>query len=105
MLPLLLLLARRLVVGAQDPQRVPRIAVDDDPALLQHDRAVAEPADLLERVRHQHDRTALALEPADPVEALALEGLVADREHFVDEQDIRVDVDGPGERQPHVHAR
>ena len=42
---------------------------------------------------------------ADPVHALALERLVADGQHLVDEQDVGVDVHGDGEGEPHVHAR
>ena len=53
----------------------------------------------------QDDRAALLLEGADLVHALALERLVADGEHLVDEQQVGVDVDGDGERQPDVHAR
>ena len=37
-------------------------------------------------------------------EALALEGDVADGEHFVDEQDVCVEMCGNREREPHVHA-
>ena len=37
-------------------------------------------------------------------EALALERRVADREHLVDEQDLRLEVGGDGEGEPHVHA-
>ena len=54
---------------------------------------------------HEHDRAAFVLELVDPVEALALEGLVADREHLVDEQHVGVDVDGDREAEAHVHAR
>ena len=35
---------------------------------------------------------------------LALEGGVADREHLVDEQDLRLEVGGDGEGEPHRHA-
>ena len=34
---------------------------------------------------------------------LALEGGVADGEHLVDEQDLRLEVGGDGEGQPHRH--
>ena len=34
---------------------------------------------------------------------LALEGGVADREHLVDEQDLRLEVGGDGEGEPHRH--
>ncbi len=38
------------------------------------------------------------------VEAPALELLVAHRDDLVDDEDLRVDVDGDGEAEPHVHA-
>ena len=75
-----------------------------DLAVLQHDRPVAEVGDLVEAVGDQHDGAALVLELPDPVHALALERLVTDGQHLVDQQDVRVDVHGDGERQPHVHA-
>ena len=37
-------------------------------------------------------------------EALALEGRVADREHLVDDQDLRLEVRGDGEREAELHA-
>ena len=37
-------------------------------------------------------------------EALLLEPRVADREHFVDDQDLRLEVRRDREREPHVHA-
>ena len=37
-------------------------------------------------------------------QALLLEGGVADRQHLVDQQDLRLEVGGDGERQPQVHA-
>ncbi len=40
----------------------------------------------------------------DAREALALERLVADGECFVDHQDVRIDMDRHGEREPDVHA-
>ena len=46
-----------------------------------------------------------SLELVDPVEALALERLVADRQHLVDEQHVGVDVHGDREAEAHVHAR
>jgi hypothetical protein len=48
---------------------------------------------------------ALALELGDLVQALAGEGLVADGEHLVHEQDVRIDVHRDGEAEPDVHAR
>ena len=72
--------------------------------MVEHDRPVTHVADRVEAVRDEDDRAALGLERADPVEALALERLVADGEHLVDEKDLRVDVDGHGEREPDVLA-
>ena len=37
-------------------------------------------------------------------QALLLKRGVADRQHLVDDQDLRLQVRGDGERQPHVHA-
>ncbi len=45
-----------------------------------------------------------ALEPVELVEALLLEGGVADGEHLVDQQDLGVDLDRDREREAHVHA-
>ena len=80
-------------------------AVDHDAAVLQHHGAVAELGDLVQGVGDQHDRAALVLELADLVQALALERLVADGEHLVDQQHVGVDVHGDREGEPHVHAR
>ena len=55
-------------------------------------------------MRHEQDRLAAAPELRELVEALVREALVADREHFVDEQHVRIDVDRDGESEPHVHA-
>jgi hypothetical protein len=38
-------------------------------------------------------------------EALALEGDVAHGEHFVDQENLRPQMGGHGEREPHLHAR
>ncbi len=43
-----------------------------------------------------------SLEPVELVEALLLEGGVADREHLVDQQDLGVDLDRDREGEPHV---
>ena len=55
-------------------------------------RLVAEPRHQVERVRHQQDRAAAAAELRELVEALVRKRLVADREHLVDEQHVRIDV-------------
>ena len=53
--------------------------------------SIAAHADLghrVERVRHEDDRPTLALELAHAVQALGLEGLVAHREHLVDQEHV-----------------
>ncbi len=57
-----------------------------------------------ERMRHEQDRLAAALELRELVEALVGEALVADRQHFVDEQHVGIDVDRDGKPEAHVHA-
>ena len=74
-------------------------------AVVEHDRAIADLAHEVGRVGDEHDRASFALELADPFEALALEGLVADREHLVDEQQLGLDVHRDRESEPHVHPR
>ena len=49
-------------------------------------------------------RAARAAELLHAAEAPPLELGVADREHLVDEQDLRLEMGGDRERQPHVHA-
>ena len=50
------------------------------------------------------DRAARLAEILHPAEAAALELGVADGEHLVDEQDLRLEVRRDGEGEPHVHA-
>jgi hypothetical protein len=54
-------------------------------------------------MRHEHDRAALRLEPPNAIETASLERLVPHREHFVDQQHLRVHVDRDGEPQPNQH--
>ena len=83
--------------------RLGRRPVERDRALAQQHRPVAEALDRLRVVGHEDDRSPTALELGDLAEALALELLVADREHLVEQQHVRLDVRGDGEPEPHVH--
>ena len=53
----------------------------------------------------EENRPAFLLELLDPLDALALEGFVADRQHLVDQEDVGLDVHGDRETQAYVHAR
>ncbi len=55
--------------------------------MFEDDRPVAHVGHLVEAVGDEDDRAALVLELSDAVHALALEGLVADGQHLVDQQD------------------
>ena len=90
-----------LQVAAGD---VDGVAVLADLAVLQPDGPVAQRLHLAQAVGHQHDGDALAAQLVDVVEAAALEALVADRDHLVEQEDLRVHVDGDREPEPHLHA-
>ena len=90
---------------AEDSGRLAGLALAHQAAVAEHHAPVADAAHGVRRVRHQEDGPALLLEPLDPVDALALEALVAHGQDLVDHQHVGVHVDGHGEAQPHVHAR
>ena len=79
-------------------------AVLDDEPLLEPDRAIAELCDRLHVVRYEQHRPARRAELLHPAEAAPLELGVADREHLVDEEDLRLEMRGDREREPDVHA-
>ena len=54
---------------------------------------------------HDDDRASLVFELGELIHALVLEFHVAHGQDLVDEEDIRLHVDGHGESQAHVHAR
>ena len=83
--------------------RVTGRSVERDVTLTQEDGAVTESLDRLGVVRDEDDRPATSLDLRDLREALALEVLVADREHLVEEQHVGVDVRRDGETQSHEH--
>ncbi len=56
-------------------------------------------------VGDEDDRAAFLAHPVEDVEALLLEGGVADGQHLVDQQDLGVDLDRHREGQAHVHPR
>ena len=74
-------------------------------AVVQHRGSVADLGHGVERVRHEDDRPTLALELAHAVQALGLEGLVAHREHLVDQEHVGLHVHRDREPEPDEHAR
>ena len=56
-------------------------------------------------MRDKEDRLAATPELGKLVEALVGEAFVSHGQHFVDKQDVRIDVHGDGEPEAHVHAR
>src|SRR4029453_18218529 len=91
--------------AAQPLGRLHRVAVVQDPPVVEDDPAAADPGDQVEGVGDEQDGAAALLELGDLVQALALEGLVADGQDLVDEQDVGADVERPGETEGHVLAR
>src|SRR5262249_47645603 len=96
-------------VGTQDLAQLlggeVRIAVELQPAVVEHQGAMTQLLDLPEAVRHEQDRAVLALELGNLGKALAGEMLVAHGQYFVNQQDVRVDVHRDREAQAHIHAR
>ncbi len=73
-------------------------------AAVQQQGAVAQLDHRTGRVRHEQHGGAALTHGLQTRIALALEGLVADRQRLVDHQDVRIHVDRHGKRQAHVHA-
>ena len=90
-------------VPAERVDDVGRTPFGNELALLQEEGPRADLSDDVDRVRHEHDRSPIALEVADPAEAATLERLVADGEDLVHDEDLRVDVNRNGESEPDVH--
>src|SRR5579875_710722 len=74
-------------------------------AVLEPDGVVAHVYHRAQRVRDDDDGLAVVLQVLEALQALALEGLVANRQHLVNEQDVGLHVDRYREAEAHVHAR
>ena len=70
----------------------------------EHDAGLAEVLDRGHVVADEEHGPTVLGDRAHLAEALLLERDVADRQHLVDDQDLRLEVRGDRERQPHVHA-
>ncbi|CAA9406152.1 MAG: hypothetical protein AVDCRST_MAG64-1988 [uncultured Phycisphaerae bacterium] len=73
-------------------------------AVLDEDHLRTQAGDRVHVVADEQNRAALPHDVAHLPKALALERRVADREHLVDDQDLRLQVGRDRERQPDVHA-
>ena len=78
-------------------------AVEHDLPGLEHHHPPADPLDRRGVVGDQDERAAERDALRDAPQALALEGLVADGQHLVDEQHVGVEVRGDGEPEPQEH--
>ena len=67
-------------------------------------RGRAQPLDRRHVVADKYDRSPVLRDLAHLAQALSLKRAVADRQHFVDEKDLGLQVSGDRERQPDVHA-
>ncbi len=92
-------------VEAVGRQHLPRIAEALHAAVLEVEHAIAQLLHEDERVRHEENRLSAPRELRDRVEAAVRESLVAHREHLVHDENVRVDVHGHREAEPHVHSR
>jgi hypothetical protein len=66
-------------------------------------RARAQPRDRRHVVAHEQHRPPVARDVAHLAEALLLERRVSDREHLVEDEDVRLEVRSDGEREAQVH--
>ncbi|PYQ33605.1 MAG: hypothetical protein DMF57_08875 [Acidobacteria bacterium] len=66
--------------------------------------AIAQHPHLIELVGDEDERDAAILQLLNFGDALLGKLLIAHREHFIDQQDLRIHMHGDGKSQPHVHA-
>ena len=73
-------------------------------ALADEQGGVTEGGDRLEIVRHEDDRDPGPAELVHALDAVRLKRHVANAQHFVDDEDVRIQVRGDREPEPRVHA-
>ena len=73
-------------------------------AMVKRNRSRAQRLDRRHVVTDEEDRPAFSADVVHLAEALPLERGVADGENLVDDEDLRLQVRGDGEAEPHVHA-
>ena len=73
-------------------------------SLFKPNRARTQRLDLVHRMRAKKNCRPLVAQGHDAVERLARKRAVADRQGFIDDQNVRVDAGGDGKSQPNVHS-
>ena len=101
--------ARHVVAGRREGKvpahRVRRLPLLHHVAVVQHVGLRAEPHHRVGVMAHEQHRHPIVLHPAQLCHATRHEPRVADRQRFVDDEYLRIDVDRGGEREAHQHAR
>ena len=93
-----------LVHALVPPRDLARRAVVDDAAAVEQQRARAQLAHAGQVVADEEHRAAFVPEILHAAQAAVAEMQVADRQHLVDDQDLRLEVRRHRKRQPHEHA-
>jgi hypothetical protein len=91
-----------VVVKRRD--RFVRGALEDDLPLMQEYGAFAQPLDLADVVRDEHDRDTRRRHLLDAVITPTRESWISDGKHLVHQQDIRIDVGRDAEAQARRHS-
>ena len=89
--------------GGVEVDRVALRAVEGDAAVFHHDAARAERFDRGGIVTHEKHGAPRARNLADFAQAFLLKGRVADGEHLIDQQNLRLQMRGHREGKPHAH--
>ena len=81
-----------------------RVALHHQPTAVHHHHPLTQVLDAGQVVTHEQHRPTFSRHVAHPTQTLLLEGGVTHRQHFIHQQDLRLQVRGDRERQPQVHA-
>ncbi len=74
-----------------------------DPPAIQEQNGAAQTLDGRDVVAHEEDRPARVRHRLDPTKALLLKLRVAYCQDLVDQENLRLQMRGHGEGQPHIH--
>src|SRR5205085_10039494 len=74
------------------------------PTVIEQQRPIAKILDCTQVVRNKHDSLARPLQFSHAVDALRLKICIADREHFVEQKNISLEVRGNCKSQSQIHS-